>query len=226
MELGSKDIAISFQMMVTHIKLAVNIQHIRTMRAQTLQELYDAEIAPLQIKPSYRTFQHWHTTGTKFAALAGGGTVYFLVLVAGLGLRTSLASMPGDLACHLGNALRHPDPDTMIGRTIIDKIIPVIHMLRGMFPITIDPLFPSAILTSHNLPSLIDCADIATSDLFFDSFIFKLVERSNSPWYNQQATRGLNAPTHVQPYMLEKDDIRFNYTQLVPYISSEAVRSH
>jgi hypothetical protein len=26
MELGSKDIAISFQMMVTHIKLAVNIQ--------------------------------------------------------------------------------------------------------------------------------------------------------------------------------------------------------
>ncbi|KAG2740020.1 hypothetical protein P692DRAFT_20658287, partial [Suillus brevipes Sb2] len=388
MELGSKDIAISFQMMVTHIKLAVNIQHIRTMRAQTLQELYDAEIAPLQIKPSYRTFQHWHTTGTKFAALAGGGTVYFLVLVAGLGLRTSLASMPGDLACHLGNALRHPDPDTMIGRTIIDKIIPVIHMLRGMFPITIDPLFPSAILTSHNLPSLIDCADIATSDLFFDSFIFntfRLVERSNSPWdqqqfissdvpqqdssvristevintsydgsqlenrkipmpqesaadtvwtererelvanaeevnnvdslrsklesfyvggvkpadsyifipnslvrrnqlelrnsdqslmayicgslpnhlrsslmtdlilsfgdlnilidkdtnqgtqgnfqavhfswYNRQATRGLNAPTHVQPYMLEKDDIRFNYSQLVPYISSETLKN-
>lgn len=80
------------------------------MRGQTLQELYDAEITPLQIKPSYRTFQHWHMTGTKFAALAGGGTVYILVLVAGLGLRTSLASMPGDLTCHLGNALRHPDP--------------------------------------------------------------------------------------------------------------------
>ncbi|KAG2355438.1 hypothetical protein BDR07DRAFT_1255916, partial [Suillus spraguei] len=38
-------------------------------------------------------------------------------------------------------------------------------------------------------------------------------------WYNQHATRGLNAPTHVQPYMLEKDDVRFNYSQLVPYIS-------
>ncbi|KAG1844454.1 hypothetical protein F4604DRAFT_1532572, partial [Suillus subluteus] len=95
------------------------------------------------------------------------GTVYFLVLVAGLGLRTSLASMPGDLSCHLGNALRHPDPDTIIGHTIIDKIIPVIHMLRGTFPITIDPLFQPSILATHNLPSLIDCANIAISDLFF-----------------------------------------------------------
>ncbi|KAG1868923.1 hypothetical protein C8R48DRAFT_671478 [Suillus tomentosus] len=88
--------------------------------------------------------------------------------------------MPGDLAYHLGNALRHLDPaypkaDTVIGRTVIDKIIPVIHMLRGMFSITIDPLFPSSILASHNLPSQIDCANIAISDLFFDSFIFNKI---------------------------------------------------
>ena len=77
---------------------------------KSLQEVYDVEVAPLENKPSYRTFQHWYTRGTRYAAVAGGGTVYILVLVAGLGLRTSLASIPGDLTCHLGNALRNPDP--------------------------------------------------------------------------------------------------------------------
>lgn len=63
----------------------------------------------------------------------------------------------------------------MIGHTIIDKIIPVVHMLWGMFRITIDPMFSPSILATHNLPSLIDCANIAVSDLFFDSFIFKWI---------------------------------------------------
>lgn len=82
----------------------------RTLRDQSLEEVYEADVVPLQKKPTYRTFQRWYTTGTRFAAVAGGGTVYVLVLVAGLGLRSSLASIPGDLTYHLGNALRNPDP--------------------------------------------------------------------------------------------------------------------
>ncbi|KAJ8581512.1 hypothetical protein M405DRAFT_714384, partial [Rhizopogon salebrosus TDB-379] len=97
------------------------------------------------------------------------GTAYILVLVAGLGLRSSLASIPGDLTCHLGNALRNPDPDTAIRATIIDKIIPAVRVLQGMFPISIDATFPPSMLAIHNLPSQIDCADIAVSDWFFNS---------------------------------------------------------
>ncbi|KAG1844455.1 hypothetical protein F4604DRAFT_1596163 [Suillus subluteus] len=44
-------------------------------------------------------------------------------------------------------------------------------------------------------------------------------------WYNRHATKGSNTPMHVQPYMLEKEDIQFNYSQLVPYISSETLKN-
>ncbi|KAG1717812.1 hypothetical protein EDB19DRAFT_1652203, partial [Suillus lakei] len=47
---------------------------------------------------------------SKFAALAAGGTIYILVMVAGLELRTTVGSMVGDSSWQLGNALRQPDP--------------------------------------------------------------------------------------------------------------------
>ena len=63
--------------------------------------------------------------------------------------------------------------DMVIGVTIIDKIIPTVHILQGMFPISIDAAFSPSMLVMHNLPSQVDCADIAVSDRFFDSIVFK-----------------------------------------------------
>lgn len=60
-------------------------------------------------KISLRVFQKWHSAGSKFAALAGGGTIYVLVLIAGLGLRTSITSMTGQGPWELANVLRRPD---------------------------------------------------------------------------------------------------------------------
>jgi hypothetical protein len=55
-----------------------------------------------------RTFAGWHALGSKFAAIAGGGTIYILILIAGLDLRVSIASMEGTTAMDLGNILRNP----------------------------------------------------------------------------------------------------------------------
>ncbi|KAG0692206.1 hypothetical protein DFH29DRAFT_782253, partial [Suillus ampliporus] len=57
---------------------------------------------------SARTFKDWIQSGSKFAALAAGSTIYILVVVAGLELRTTVGSMVGDLPWQLGNALRQP----------------------------------------------------------------------------------------------------------------------
>ena len=43
--------------------------------------------------------------------------------------------------------------DMVIGATIIDKIIPTVRILQGMFPISIDAAFSPSMLVMHNLPS-------------------------------------------------------------------------
>lgn len=57
-----------------------------------------------------RTFKQWIAWGTNFAAIAGGGTIYVLILIAGLNLRVSLAHFDGATAVAIGNVLRNP-PD-------------------------------------------------------------------------------------------------------------------
>ena len=37
--------------------------------------------------------------------------------------------------------------------------------------------------------------------------------------------QGVGAPTDIQPYMLERDGLHFNYSQLVPYISREMLNN-
>jgi hypothetical protein len=57
---------------------------------------------------SYRTFSLWHAIGSKYIAIACGGSIYALVLIAGLGLRVSIASMVGTTHMNLANMLRSP----------------------------------------------------------------------------------------------------------------------
>ena len=56
----------------------------------------------------YRTFVDWHTIGSKFIAIACGGSIYSLVLIAGLGLRVSIAYLVGTMHLHLADMLRSP----------------------------------------------------------------------------------------------------------------------
>ena len=53
----------------------------------------------------YRTFVDWHTIGSKFIAIACGGSIYSLVLIAGLGLRVSIAYLVGTMHLHLADML-------------------------------------------------------------------------------------------------------------------------
>jgi hypothetical protein len=90
----------------------------------------------------YRTFVDWHTIGSKFIAIACGGSIYSLVLIASLGLRVSIAYaayLVGTTHLHLADMLRSPPEgelnivwctigspqrsDRWCWRTIISKLI-------------------------------------------------------------------------------------------------------
>lgn len=59
----------------------------------SLEDLYNAYIAPLAICPERHTFKEWVSIGKKFALLAGGGSIYMLVIIAGLDLWREFAEM-------------------------------------------------------------------------------------------------------------------------------------
>jgi hypothetical protein len=77
----------------------------------TLRHVYEGVIAKLPDTriPSCRTFIEWNLFGRKFASLAEGGTIYLLLIIAGLDLRWSVAKAHGRVVWEVGKLLRAPD---------------------------------------------------------------------------------------------------------------------
>jgi hypothetical protein len=71
-------------------------------------QIYFKEIGHLEKAPKLRTFTNWITLGTKYSYLAGGGSVYILLLVAGMDLKSAIAKAPCKVAWDLGKMLRDP----------------------------------------------------------------------------------------------------------------------
>ncbi|KAG1775186.1 hypothetical protein EV702DRAFT_450026 [Suillus placidus] len=169
-----QDVIINFLLMVDYINLVTQCQRIKLDTGFSLSQIYRDFVVPMGRKISLRAFQKWHSAGTKFAALAGGGTVYVLVLIAGLGLRISIASMTGQGPWDLANTLRCPDKCRMI----IGRVIPAVHAIQRVLPLTIESLFPTNIFALHQLPKDVG---FGSSDRFFDWIVFNnftLVPRS------------------------------------------------
>lgn len=81
-----------------------------------MTEIYTQEILPLKTEmyiPSSHSFLEWHADGCKYAALAAGGTIYLLVLIAGLGARVCFCLAEDETVSELANVLRQPDEGTL-----------------------------------------------------------------------------------------------------------------
>ncbi|KIK34132.1 hypothetical protein CY34DRAFT_17938 [Suillus luteus UH-Slu-Lm8-n1] len=110
--IASKDVRINFLLMVNYMTLVFKCQSVCLKTGLRLTDIYKKEIKPnASVRAiSYRTFAEWHAIGCKFIAIACGGSIYSLVLIAGLGLRVAIASMVGTLHLSLANILRSPPP--------------------------------------------------------------------------------------------------------------------
>jgi len=78
----------------------------------TLRCLYEfiVEKLPAGAKvPAHNTFFDWYRFSCRFANLAEGGTVYLLLIVAGLDLRWSVAKAQGRVIWEVAKLLRAPD---------------------------------------------------------------------------------------------------------------------
>ncbi|KIK82189.1 hypothetical protein PAXRUDRAFT_83776, partial [Paxillus rubicundulus Ve08.2h10] len=224
-----KDVSVSFLLMVNFIQLVTSCQSIRQTMCLTPSEVFEQQIKPLNNNhnlrvPCQHTFLDWHAMGCKFAAVAGGGSIYVLVLIAGLGLRVGLSTMDDDTPWDLANVLRSPNSGNPIGRLVIEQIIPTIRQIHDLLPLSMVSMFTPSLLFKYGLPSNLDCTDLTCSDTFFDSLIFN-VKVSPGAYIRIPASLlkrcGDSAPKDVQPGLLERDNMCTNYSQIVPYTSAE-----
>ncbi|KAG0697107.1 hypothetical protein DFH29DRAFT_812162 [Suillus ampliporus] len=99
--------------------------------------------------------------------LAGGSSIYALILIAAKDLCWSITTAPAEVSWEVGKMLRHLDKCAEMQLLIQGKIIPIIAALRKCFPLSM----PNVINGSVSLQ--LDCTCIRDVDRFIDSVPIK-----------------------------------------------------
>jgi hypothetical protein len=73
-----------------------------------VRQFYHAEIEHLDGAPAMRTFHQWLSHGAKFARIAAGGSVYSLLILCGLNLRSAISRVHGTVPYDVATILRRP----------------------------------------------------------------------------------------------------------------------
>ncbi|EGO04270.1 hypothetical protein SERLA73DRAFT_148853 [Serpula lacrymans var. lacrymans S7.3] len=228
----SKDIGVIFLLMINYIQLVAKSQSLRSQQGISLANLWRDLPQP---KPSKKQFEQWHAMGCKFAAIAAGGSIYALILVAGLNLWVQLGEIDGTTPWEIANVFRWPVGSTyfptlrsssrLLGSLIwLKAIANTLH--RGILAITTSG--PKQKEKGQVEPSryrnimmgvFVQTPQHTYSAVEGEGFTFEALHFS---WYNRHCTKANDAPNDIPPLMMKrKYASRTNYLQLVPYTSKE-----
>ncbi|KAG9308149.1 hypothetical protein JVU11DRAFT_12452 [Chiua virens] len=177
--LQQKSIRVDFAFMISCMRLTLKCQSIRVQTKQNLEGIFEKELGG-SCNVGFQTFSRWHSAGSKFARVAAGGSLYLLILIAGLGLQKALTKMLGNLPLEFGNLLRTPPKESPSRRIIASNIVPSISCMMEAWPIPMAEMFPS-----EGLPSQFVSKDLENTDVFFDHFktnSFGLIDRDVALW--------------------------------------------
>ncbi|KAG1792085.1 uncharacterized protein HD556DRAFT_1196954, partial [Suillus plorans] len=94
------------------------------------------------------------------------GSIYSLVLIAGLGLRVAVVSMVGTVHLNPANMLHLPPQNSPQRNLIMEYIAPTITHMHLMHPITLDTMFSPALIARFTVSKSVDCTDLSVSDCF------------------------------------------------------------
>ncbi|KAG1752119.1 hypothetical protein EDB19DRAFT_1622065, partial [Suillus lakei] len=100
--------------------------------------------------------------------LATGGSVYVLLMVAGLYLYWSIAKAISRVPfVEVGKMLRRPD-DSPAGNLVCSRIILIVAFMREKLPLSFENRFCADFNILHRLSATVDCTSLKDSDRFFD----------------------------------------------------------
>lgn len=112
-------------------------------------------------------------------------SIYFLVLMATARVRPLLRRLSGPSCGGLARLFRWPSgksyvrklclkflifkKDSSYGSLIKQELIPAISYLRSTYPLRVNLFFPSIFLEVFSVDKELDCTNLLSTDLFFDS---------------------------------------------------------
>ncbi|EGN93413.1 hypothetical protein SERLA73DRAFT_163509 [Serpula lacrymans var. lacrymans S7.3] len=102
------------------------------------------------------------------------GSIYALILVAGISLRVQLGEMDGMTPWEIANVFRWPVESTVSGQLVMSRIIPTIYSLCQNLPLNMNCMFAPGVLSYYGLPANIDYTNFEASDQFFKAIRFKI----------------------------------------------------
>ncbi|KAG2352213.1 hypothetical protein BDR07DRAFT_1314801, partial [Suillus spraguei] len=104
--------------------------------------------------------------------LVGGGTLYILLIIAGLDLHWSMVKAHERVLWEVAKLLRVPD-NSSSGDLVCTNIIPSIHYIKAKLPFLLENFCMPQMTQLYKLPAVLDCACLSDSDVFFGSVKFK-----------------------------------------------------
>ena len=96
-----------------------------------MRRFYHQEIKHLANAPALRTFQDWLSFGAKFARIAAGGTIYCLLIICGLHLRSAVRKVHGRVPSDVASILRRPllaDSGVLVSSFFTVKLIVLVRL--------------------------------------------------------------------------------------------------
>ncbi|GBE83435.1 hypothetical protein BKA93DRAFT_760086 [Sparassis latifolia] len=184
---GSRGFKEWFLNMVHMMQLTAKCESIMQQTGKSLLRIHreDLNSNAGSSKPTYSTFKRWHWLGSRYSAVAAGGSIYILVLIVGSNLRNHIIEMEEDVLQQVINVLRSPEKNDPAGKIVIDQIIPAVARLYVLRPLKLSCMFSIAILAQAELRWNASCTDLEASDKFFSAIAsskFTLASRASSAW--------------------------------------------
>ncbi|KAJ4497649.1 hypothetical protein C8R41DRAFT_213454 [Lentinula lateritia] len=169
------DTGATFIRMMYELFLAAKVNsilHENSKDGAPLSSAYPAITSVVREGISRNNMHNWLNAGSRWGRLASAGSIYLLLIIAGQpGLASKLRSkaVSSTILFALCNDLRWPD--NMLSTSFVtDRLVPAISKLQKLIPLQIPTLYSPTVQKRRNIPEILLCQDLVTSDRYFDSF--------------------------------------------------------
>ncbi|KAJ3924298.1 MAG: hypothetical protein NXY57DRAFT_1091257, partial [Lentinula lateritia] len=169
------DTGATFIRMMYELFLAAKVNsilHKNSKDGAPLSSAYPAITSVVREGISRNNMHNWLNAGSRWGRLASAGSIYLLLIIAGQpGLASKLRSkaVSSTILFALCNDLRWPD--NMLSTSFVtDRLVLAISKLQKLIPLQIPTLYSPTVQKRRNIPEILLCQDLVTSDRYFDSF--------------------------------------------------------